>query len=339
MLGVAAHRAVVDREALGRLDPRLPVEGQSPAVLLHHQVRDHRGSEQAAREQLLGHGGRDQLEHGLLVRAGRVGGGCRLVGRSGDDHAHPAAATIPQLEALLEADALDGAFERGIEDLHALLGQILVAEVATAGRLDAPLGRGRRLRGVARQVGRCRRRGLVVELFGEGVELRLGLCELHLQLRGIDALGLREVDPPSKKLHLLLELLVGTAQRVTLSGHLRERRLRSHQRRVRGRERRFELRDTSDELRPVEGHALEHSASGNHARDPCRSPWCSKRSLRSHHVRWFQCSRGRRVRARGAASTSMPSSKASSVASSTSTWRAPSAPGSGRRKVPRSSLL
>ena len=37
------------------------------------------------------------------------------------------------------------------------------------------------------------------------------------------------------------------------------------------------------------------------------------------YKRQLQCSRGRRVRARGEASTSMPSSRASSVASSTST--------------------
>jgi hypothetical protein len=41
------------------------------------------------------------------------------------------------------------------------------------------------------------RRGVAVQLLGEGVELLLGLLELQLELRGIDALRLGDEDAPA----------------------------------------------------------------------------------------------------------------------------------------------
>ena len=179
------------------------------------------------------------------------------------------------LEALLEVDALGLALERGVEDLDALLGQILGRQVATACRLGAWLRTGgRRRRRVTRRVARQRRRRRVVDLLGERVELRLGLGELHLQLRHVDALGLCNEDAPSQKLQVLLELLVRPAQLVALGGHLRQRRPRA-------RESGLELRDTRDELLLIEERAREHGAACNHATDPCRG---SSRSFRRASV-------------------------------------------------------
>lgn len=118
---------------------------------------------------------------------------------------------------------------------------------------------------IARRVGLCRGGGGLVDLAGERVELGLGLGELDLQLRRVDALGLGDVDTPAQKLQLLLELLVGSPQLVALGGHLGECLLRR-------RECGLELRDAGRELLRVKLLARKHGRACNHGRDPCRSP-------------------------------------------------------------------
>ena len=165
VLGVTAHRAVVELDAVGREHPRLAVEGQAPAVLAHKERRDHRGSQKPSLDQLLGLGDRHQIEDRLIALG--VFAGDRLldlVGRPRDDQTDRTRATIAQPETLFEADALGLALEGRVEDLDALLGHLLGAEVATTGRLGPRLGGGRRrIRGGRLGIGR--------ELRGERVEL------------------------------------------------------------------------------------------------------------------------------------------------------------------------
>ncbi len=61
VLGVTAHRAVVELDAIGGEHEREAMKRDPPAVLAHDDVRDHRRSEQPSREQLLGHGRGDDL--------------------------------------------------------------------------------------------------------------------------------------------------------------------------------------------------------------------------------------------------------------------------------------
>ena len=123
-------------------------------------------------------------ERGLLLSGVSLGHGLTFVRRPSEHKTHATSASIPELEALLEADALDLAFERGVENLHALLRHLFGPEVATPGRLGARLGGWRRVlggrRGVARRVACPRDRGVFIELCRERVELRLRLRELHL---------------------------------------------------------------------------------------------------------------------------------------------------------------
>jgi hypothetical protein len=222
MLGVAAHGAVIEPDALGREHPLLSVEREPPAVLLYEEMRDHRGREEPALDQLPGfRNGVEDRWCGVLTR---FGGGLGLVRRAGDDEAHPSGATMRQPTALLEANALDVALARGVQELDALLGHVFRREVTTPLRLRPRLRRGRRR---WRKSGRWRR--VKGERRGEGHELLLHLRELQLELRDVDTLRLRGVDAPAKKLQLLLELLVGAPKLVALGGHFRQRRLRARE--------------------------------------------------------------------------------------------------------------
>jgi hypothetical protein len=78
--------------------------------------------------------------------------------------------------------------------------------------------------------------GAFLELRRERVQPGLRLRELQLELRRVDALGLRDIETPTEKLQLLLDLLVGPSKLVSLGGQL-------HDRRVCIRESRFEVRD------------------------------------------------------------------------------------------------
>ena len=235
VLGVAAHRAVVEPEALGRGHPRLAVEGQPPAVLLHQHVRDHRGSEQAAREQLLGHRGGDQLEHGLLVaacRARRRLRSCRSLARrprardrrdgtrSLKLSSKPMRSALPSSAGSRISTRSSGRSSSARLRRPVGLGRVLAAGGGAAGSLAESVGGG------AASASSC---------VASASSFACVCRELHLQLRDVDALGLRDVDAPTKKLQLLLELLVGAAQLVALGGDLRERRASSvarHERRA-----------------------------------------------------------------------------------------------------------
>src|SRR5208282_637470 len=99
---------------------------------------------------------------------------------------------------------------------------------------------------------------------GEGVDLLLHLGELDLQLRHVDALGLRLENAPPQKLELLLELLVRAPKLVPLGRHLRERGLRTGKRSLRAAERRLQLLDATDQclaLRTLAGHIRAHGAT------------------------------------------------------------------------------
>jgi len=172
---------------------------------------------------------------------------------------------------LLEPDALRLAFERGGEDLDALLRDVQLAQIrpAAALRLPAPGGRfvvvrRRRVRAAPRlrSGANCRRFSVVVELLGELVELGLRLGELELELVRVDALGLREEDATAEQLEVPLELLVRMLKLVPFGAHRRELgshrpeidsrlRERLRRRRERGRhllERALELCDPSQRL-------------------------------------------------------------------------------------------
>ena len=160
-------------------------------------MRDERRREEPALVELLRLVGRDELRR-LAVRRDLVGG---------DRHHDPdgSAAPVAEQARVLEADALGLAFERGVQDLHPLLGHIERFEVAPTRRLLL----GARGPPVVVVVVATRRVAFGevagVELFDELVELGLGLGELELELVRVDALGLREEDAPAKKLELPLQ--------------------------------------------------------------------------------------------------------------------------------------
>jgi len=118
---------LVESNALGCELERDAVERHSPPELLRQQMRDERRREDAALVDHLRRVGRD--ERGRLV----VGGD--LVGRARHHDADGAAAAAAEQAALLEADALGVAFERRVQDLDALFGDVELSNVATAGRL------------------------------------------------------------------------------------------------------------------------------------------------------------------------------------------------------------
>lgn len=128
MLGVAAHRTVIEDEAL-------TVELEGDAMKRHSPTK-------LLREQICDEGRR---EHGALVDLFRIGsrydfGGlplrcCRLVDRARFDDADRTAAAVANLVALFETDSLGDALERWVEDLDALLGQVELAQIAAAFRL------------------------------------------------------------------------------------------------------------------------------------------------------------------------------------------------------------
>jgi hypothetical protein len=91
-------------------------------------------------------------------------------------------------------------------------GELGDIELAASGRLALRLG-GRRHRRRDLEPGGCGRGG---ERLLHLVERRAGLLEVELELRGLDALGLRREDAPALQLELLLQDRVRLAQLLEL---------------------------------------------------------------------------------------------------------------------------
>lgn len=218
-------------------------------------------------------------------------------------------------------------FERRIEDLHPLLGDVQVAKVASPFRLRAR-GPPVSVRIVAAQcIGR--RLARLAELRRELDELRLCLGEFDLELSRVDPFGLREEDATTQQLELPFELLVRPSKLVALDRDRGERGARPREglggRRQpirRRRQRGLELRD------PTEGFFKlsrwrridEHDSSVVDALDSVE-PLSASCTYLDRTLCAAQCVFARE-RADEPSLTSMPSSRASSVASSISTWRA-----------------
>ncbi len=210
-----AHRAAIEVEALAREALLLTIQRQPVAVLVDGDLRQQRRRGQKPRERPRRHRrGGDRLARDALDA---VLGAC-------DDDAHGAGLAPAELDRLLEADALGLAFERGVEQLVALLGERQRAHVAPplgfglgSVRLRGRRGgwrRGGRLGRVGRgrgRVGRGRGRG-IAELVGERVELRLLLGELQLELPRVDALGRGHEDALAEQLELEQGLVIGGEQ-------------------------------------------------------------------------------------------------------------------------------
>jgi hypothetical protein len=103
---------------------------------------------------------------------------------------------------------------------HALLRQVHLLEVTTAGRATLLLARARLVRRrLVRWIRRCctvRGRKLPRQSI-QGSKLRR---ELELELRGIDALGLGDHQAPALQLDLELEMAVRLAQPIALGDRL-----------------------------------------------------------------------------------------------------------------------
>jgi len=134
----------------------------------------------------------------------------RLVHRPREDDAHLAAASIPELRALLEAHDLVGRITRRITKLDALLFDDLRGEVAATLGLAPNAFRVARWRSVTAL--RFGLRSVVAERRGGSVELRLGLRKLELELGHVDALGLRHEEAPRQQRHLLEQPIIGLLQ-------------------------------------------------------------------------------------------------------------------------------
>jgi hypothetical protein len=221
MLGVAAHRTVVEVESLALELEREAMKRHPPSKFLREDMRDERRREHFALVDLLRIRGRYDL--GSFV----VDGSLLVHGASLHDTHGPAAA-VSRVVALPETDALDDAFERRIEDLHPLLGDVQVAEVASPFRLRArgPPASVRTL--AAQRIGR-RLAGLA-ELRRELDELRLRLSELDLQLSRVHPFGLREEDATTQQLELRFERLVRPSKLVALGRDRGERGARPRER-------------------------------------------------------------------------------------------------------------
>ena len=211
VLGVSAHRAIVEAHSLTAEHLGEPVERDPQAVLRDEHVRDERWREQSSLDEFLRLRHRHELEDGLVVTTvpfARFDG--VLVGRARDDDPHGASAPIAVAIALFEADALDGALEHWVGDLDPRLWHLDVAQTASPCRRRARL-----LRFV---VGRRRRRRsrwslLCVELLRQRIELGLRLGELEFELRRIEPLGLRDEDLPPKQFELLFEQRIARRRR------------------------------------------------------------------------------------------------------------------------------
>ena len=213
VLGVAAHRAVIEHEPFGGEHLREADERQ-PEPVLRRPGCARRGWVRAARGERAPWASAtvtivvvpSSLVSLYFARA--------VTTRTGPPRRYAESA------ALLEADPLDHSFERRVQDLHPLLGHRRGGEVAAAfalGLVCAPEAR--------RPSPTCWpriRRGLELQLGGEPNHLLHLVGELDLQLRDVDPLGLRHEDAAAKQLELLFDLLVGPPQLVALGGHPRE---------------------------------------------------------------------------------------------------------------------
>lgn len=198
-----AHRASVDGDAVARPGHLDAVKRHPIEVLLNRQVCEQRRRREAPREHLrrhrrgvrLRHHRFDSFDFVAVLHARRL-------------HSHHPAAPPHQLVADFEAAPRHLALQRVVEHHDALLGQLKLAQVSAAA--GALLRRGRWW---------CRRHqrfGNGLEALREGVQLRQLRRELQLELRDIDALGLRDEEPPLHQLQLELQRVVRRAQRVSL---------------------------------------------------------------------------------------------------------------------------
>jgi hypothetical protein len=173
------------------------VERDAVAELVAGDVSQERRRREAARDNLLGRRGGEDRVAALLLDA--------VLG-AGDDQPHLGRAPPGELAALLEADARVATLELWVEDLEALLGQVGIAEVATAGRLR-PLpatGWGGSAAGGGLRFGG----GLAREALRELIELGELLAELELELGGVDPLGLGDEDAALQEIELELDPLI-----------------------------------------------------------------------------------------------------------------------------------
>jgi hypothetical protein len=172
---------------------------------------EQRGGRQRAREGLRRH--RRGIDARLAI------GVDELVFHSRDNQATQAAALVGKLAAFLEGDALgETLFDELVVDrigqLDALLLERQILEIAPAGGLGFCLvGSSRRRRG--RIV--CLRLVVAIGLgSGERVELAELFGKLHLELRGVDALGLRHEDASFEHPQLQAQSLVRSAKLIAL---------------------------------------------------------------------------------------------------------------------------
>ena len=308
ILDPPAHRAAIDWAAVAREAVLDPEQWHALAVLEHDDVREQGRRGERAGEGLRRH--RRGVDRGLAVVTDD------LVLDPREDDAPHAAPLVGELAALLGGDAHRLAFKHEllverIDNLDALLLERQLLEIAPAGGPLFSI-----LLVVALVVGRVRR------LARERVELAKLLGELDLELRGVDALGFRNEDAALQELELFAQPRVRGTELVALFGHGRELRLELDDARCECRVRRRRRRRR---------RLLAHRASMDiHPRSRCRSP-------RRRNSTCRQCTR---VGRRGATftSTSMPSSRSSSMRSSIAMLVA--SPGaSGSRKVDLSRRL
>ena len=201
------HRPAVVRCAEAREAIFLPVQRQAIAQLVARDMREQRRRRETAREQLrrsLGGGERVGIAAADLVLDTR------------DAEPDAASAAPHQLVRILGTGAGSRAFERGIRQLDALLGQVEVGELAAARRPLLGLAGRPRVRVVSLIVGTRQAPREQVELVQLGRELELDLLR-------VDALGLGDHESAPRDLDLELQMAIALTQAIALGARWRGR--------------------------------------------------------------------------------------------------------------------